>query len=212
MATVQGHAQCSWKAKVVMNGLSTEFKVGTGADVTMVLPTLYYGLRSTPVLNKATRLLMGPCKQKLNYLGTFIAELQVKDTIAKEQVYVIKDLERPLLGKEPAEHLKLVSRLDSFSGDYYKSKVAYKYPKLFHRLGVMKDSYQITLKKALNPSKLQFQGKSLYHCIRGKKENWIECWNQVSYPKLTSPQIGVLPWCPKKQWQSQGLHGPQQAE
>ena len=115
MATVQGHAQCSWKAKVVMNGLSTEFKVDTGADVTMGRPTLYYGLRSTPVLNKATRLLMGPCKQKLNYLGTFIVELQVKDTIAKEQVYVIKDLERPLLGKEPAEHLKLVSRLDSLT-------------------------------------------------------------------------------------------------
>ena len=91
MATVQGHAQCSWKAKVVMNGLSTEFKVDTGADVTMGRPTLYYGLRSTPVLNKATRLLMGPCKQKLSCSGTFIAELQVKDTIPKERMYGIED-------------------------------------------------------------------------------------------------------------------------
>ena len=116
-ATVQGHAQHSWKAKVVMNGQPTEFKVD---------------LKPTPILNKATWLLMGPCKQKLSCLGTFIRELQVKDLIAEERVYVIEDLERPLLSREPAEHLKLMSRLESLSSDDYKSKVADIYPKLFH--------------------------------------------------------------------------------
>ena len=46
---------------------------------------------------------MSPCKQKLSCLGTFQAELQVQDKIGKEQVYVIEDLERPLLGRKPAE-------------------------------------------------------------------------------------------------------------
>ena len=73
---------------------------------------------------------MGPCKQKPSCLRTFITELQVKDTVAKEQVHVIEDLKQPLLGREPAEHLKHISRLDRLSNDDYKSKVINKYPKL----------------------------------------------------------------------------------
>ena len=113
VATVQGQAQSSWKAKLVMNGQPTEFKVDTGADVTVVPPNLCYSLKPTRVLNKASRLLMGPCKQKLSCPGTFIADLQVKDIISKKRVYGIEDLERPLLGREPTQYLKLISRLDS---------------------------------------------------------------------------------------------------
>ena len=113
VATVQGQAQSSWKAKLVMNGQPAEFKVDTGADVTVVPPNMYYSLKPTRVLNKASRLLMGPCKQKLSCPGTFIADLQVKDIISKKRVYGIEDLERPLLGREPTQYLKLISRLDS---------------------------------------------------------------------------------------------------
>ena len=84
---------------------------------------------------------MGPCKQKLNCLGTFLAELQVHDKVAKEQVYVIEDLKRPLLGGKPAELPKLISRLDSLSSDDYKSNVPDNHPRLFEGLGVMKGSY-----------------------------------------------------------------------
>lgn len=52
-----------------------------------------------------------------------MAELQVHDKVAKEQIYVIEDLERPLPRRKPAELLELISRLDSLSSDDYKSKV-----------------------------------------------------------------------------------------
>ena len=93
---------------------------------------------------------MGPCKQKLSCL-TFITELQVQDKVAKEQVYEIADLKRPLLRRKPAELLKLISRLDSLSSDDYRGKVADKYPKLFQGLAVIKDSYCITLKEDAKP-------------------------------------------------------------
>jgi len=64
---------------------------------------------------------VGACKQTLSCLGTVIAELQVQGKVAKEQVYVIEDLERPLLGRKPAELLKLISRLDSLSSDDTKT-------------------------------------------------------------------------------------------
>ena len=50
----------------------------------------------------------------------------MQDKVAKEQLYLIGDLERPLLGRKPGK-LKLISRLDSLSNDDYKSKLADKY-------------------------------------------------------------------------------------
>ena len=61
VAIVQGQAQSSWKAEVVMNGQPTEFKFDTCEDVTAVPQSLYYSLKPTHVLNKASRLLMGSC-------------------------------------------------------------------------------------------------------------------------------------------------------
>jgi len=105
-----------------LNGRKVDFKLDAGADVTVIPPSLYQSLKPTPLLSKTTKLLMGPVKQKLNCLGTFTAELQVQDNVTTEQVYVIPDLERELLGRAIAERLKLVSRLDSLSTDKYKGK------------------------------------------------------------------------------------------
>ena len=113
---------------------------------------------------------MGPRKQKLNCLGTFIEDLQVHDKIAKEQVYVIKNLERPLLGRQPAELLTLITTLDSLSSDDYKSKVADKYPKLFEGLGVMKDSYCITFKEDDRPFQVSVQRKVPFPLYQKTKE------------------------------------------
>ena len=191
---VQGRTGDSWKAEVSFNGLLAEFKLDTGADVTVIPPSLYHSLQPTPLLSRTTRLLMGPCKQKLSCLGTFTVELQVQDKVAKEQVYVIEVLERPLLGRKPAELLKLISRLDRMSSDDYKSKVADKYPKLFGGLGVMKDSYCITLKEDARPFQVSVPRRYPSPCIRKLKKSWTGCWRQVSYPELTNPLIGALPW------------------
>ena len=123
-----------------------------------------------------------------------MAELQVQDKVAKEQVYVTEDLEQPLLGREPAELLKLISRLDNLSSDDYKSKVADKYPKLFVRLGVMKDSYCITLKEDVRPFQVSIPRKVPFPLYQKLKKSWTGCWRQVTYPELTNPLIGTLPW------------------
>ena len=41
----------------------------------------------------------------------------MQDKCAREKVYVVEDLERARLGREPAERLKLISRLESLSSD-----------------------------------------------------------------------------------------------
>ena len=86
-------------------------------------------------------------------------------------MYVIEDLERPLLRKNPAELLTLISRLDSLSSDDYKSNVADKYRKLFEGLGVMKDSYCISLKEDARPFQVSVPRKVPFPLYQKTKEN-----------------------------------------
>jgi len=114
------------------NGRKVDFKLDAGADVTVIPPSLHQSLKPTPLLSKTTKLPTGPCKQKLNCLGTFTAELQMQENVTTEQVYVIPDLKRALLGRAVAERLKLVSRLDSLSTDEYKAKLNKEAPQVVH--------------------------------------------------------------------------------
>ena len=92
------------------------------------------------------------------------------DKIAKEQEYVIENYERPLLGRQPAELLTLITRLDSLRSDDYKSKVTDKYPKLFEGLGVMKDSHCITLKEDTRPFQVSVPRKVPFPLYQKTKE------------------------------------------
>ena len=83
-----------------------------------------------------------------------------------------------MLGRKPAELLKLISRLDNLSSDDYKNKVTDKYPKLFEGLGVMEDSYRITLKEedakpfqVSVPRKVPF---SLYQKTKEESDRMLE--------------------------------------
>ena len=90
-------------------------------------------------------MLMGPCRHKLNCLGTFTVELQGQGKVMEEKIDVVQDLKRALLGREAADCLKLITRLDSLSSDSYKAAVVEKYPQLFKGLGEMKESAPTTL-------------------------------------------------------------------
>ena len=71
---------------------------------------------------------MGPCKHELCSLGNFTAKLCVDEKVIRELIYVVKDLGRPLLGRDAAEELKLINRVDIVSSDDYKTNMASKHP------------------------------------------------------------------------------------
>ncbi|XP_015779103.1 PREDICTED: uncharacterized protein K02A2.6-like [Acropora digitifera] len=148
---VERNSKESWKAEVKLNEHAVKFKVDTGADVTVIPPNIYHSLVPKPSLSKCDKMLMGLCKHKLCCLGNFTAKLYVDDKVITELIYVVKDLDRPLLGREAAEKLKLVNRVDTVSSDDYKTKIASKHPQLFTGLGQMRETYTITLKEDAKP-------------------------------------------------------------
>ena len=74
----------------------------------------------------------------------------------ENDVYVVKDLERPLLSRYDSQSLNLinkvetVNKVESNQGDY-KAQIIEKYPKLFKGLGQIPGEYSITLKDHATP-------------------------------------------------------------
>ena len=100
---VERNSKESWKAEVKLNEHAVKFKAETCADVTVISPNKYHSLVPKPSLSKCDKTLMGPCKHKLCCLGNVTGKLCVDDKVITELIYVVKDLERPLLGRKAAE-------------------------------------------------------------------------------------------------------------
>ena len=80
-------------------------------------------------------------------LGNYSTKLSIDERSTGEEIYVIRDLERPLLGRHAVESLNLLTRVNSIAKGDYKAKVRTQVPKLFIGLGRMKAEYTITLQE-----------------------------------------------------------------
>ena len=117
----------------------------------MLSPETYEKLPSHPKIRPTQKMLRGPCKQKLFCKGVFTAKLQTNDREVEEEVYVLQDLEHPLLSKRAAEKLKLIKRVDGITKQSVKESVMNEFPELFKGLGKMKTKYTITLQEEARP-------------------------------------------------------------
>ncbi|KAJ7995746.1 hypothetical protein DPEC_G00247790 [Dallia pectoralis] len=92
-------------------------------------------------LEKATRVLLGPGRTRLNVKGKFTATLRKNSKSTKEEIYVVEGLCTPLLGGLAANNISLDS----------KETVKREFPKLFCGLGKMEGEYNIVLKPGAQP-------------------------------------------------------------
>ena len=101
-----------WKVELYIEGCLTTFKIDTGADVT-VIPKCLLDKLPSPTLTPAKKTLIGPNRSKLPLLGCFKAKLQKQEKETHEEVYVVPNLQTPLLGKPAIKALGLAVRVDS---------------------------------------------------------------------------------------------------
>ena len=95
----------------------------------------------------------------MNCKGVFRACLSKDLKSIDEDIYLVQDVARPLLGRNAAENLKLISRVCELRSDDYKAKVVHEYPNLFTGLGKMEEECTIKLKDGSKPFALSVPRK-----------------------------------------------------
>ena len=107
-----------WMVKLALEGHNVNFKIDPGADVTAISEARFRmisGQRGP--LRLPDKELFGPGRTKLNVAGQFTGTLTWKDAAVQDEIYVVKSLKVPLLGRPAIEALKLVARLDTLDTD-----------------------------------------------------------------------------------------------
>ena len=128
-----------------------EFKLDSGANVTFLRESTNHKLQVKPEPQRTNNVLLGPCNYMMECRGKYSTKLSIDERSTEEEIYVIRDLERPLLGRHAAQSPNLLTRVNSMAKGGYKAKVKHKYPKLFIGLGRMKAEYNITLQENPKP-------------------------------------------------------------
>ncbi len=104
-----------WHVKLSMQGTAVEFKIDTGADITVMSEQTFLKLPCRPHLTKTLADIRSP-GGKLDCIGKFLACTERKGQNVSFWTYVVKGpYTNNLLSRKTACEMKLVSRVDSIS-------------------------------------------------------------------------------------------------
>ena len=131
----------AWFTQLKIGSDHVQFKIDTGADVTILSKESYDRLSHPPALQTTSLNLMSPGGQVLT-LGEFTSHVKHKGTAYKVRIIVITgDKSTNLLARDVAFKMKLIARLDEI--DHYNSG---------KDIGLMKTSpVKIHLKDSIKP-------------------------------------------------------------
>ena len=63
-------------------------------------------------MEPTNKVLLGPSNYKIKCSGKFTGELSVNNETLNEEIYVVKGLQTPLLGRVASSKLKLIQKVD----------------------------------------------------------------------------------------------------
>ena len=135
-----------WTVVLQLNNRALEFKVDTGADVT-VIPENAYLPRKDGELEPASIPLNRPTGEPLEVCRRFTAWLIRTTMKSQQEIYVVRNLRRALLGQPAMKALRVAALVEPVQDD----NVVEQFPELFKSLGKLKDSYKIMLREGATP-------------------------------------------------------------
>ena len=146
--TIQEVHRNPWHVSLHINDATVEFKIDTGADISVVPKSLLNKLKIIS-LKPSKKNLQGPGSNTLAVQGKFTAVITYKRKKVTEDIYVIQNLRTPLLGRPAIEKLELLSHVNNI--EEKSSTVMSEFPKLFKGLGSLEGEYRIELKPNATP-------------------------------------------------------------
>ena len=134
-----------WTVTLRLDGTPVQLHIDTGAEVTVVTEEIWKGVP----LAHADRKLRGPDSHLIQAQGTFVATMQLDKQETKE-VFVVKDLAKPLLGRPAIEALNLIQRTCIASIEQSLNPKQ-QFPSLFQGLGKLEGDYMMRLQDNAEP-------------------------------------------------------------
>ncbi len=177
-----------WIESIKLNGVSTVFKLDTGAAVTAI-PSSSFSTQKHGALYPTGKVLFGPGNHKLDVKGQFKGQLGIKNKTTEQDIYVVAGLSKPLLGLPAIEALKLIQRL--YTVHEQQNDFRAKYPSVFTGLGKLKEPYTIELEPSAEPHALS-SPRRVPLPMRDKVHAELKRMEDMGViSKVTQP----TPWC-----------------
>ena len=146
LGTIQAKTPSSddqWIVTLSVNSTPVEFKIDTGPDVS-VIPEAIFNKIDGVTLKQTSRSLSGPSNLPLHICGQFTGTLNHWTVEIKEETFVVRGLEKALMGRPAITALGLVSRVNAI--EKKGEKFVARYPDFFQLLGTFEGEYHIKLK------------------------------------------------------------------
>ena len=100
-----------WTAELLLNGIPMTFKIDTGAEVTIIPESAATPFKE--LLRSPEGMLHGAGESSLSVCGQFMGTLQLNTKTAKEEIFMVKNLHKPLVGLTAIQALNLVKRVST---------------------------------------------------------------------------------------------------
>ena len=138
----------SLNVSLSVNGQSVNFKVDTGAEVSVISEeTMNHMIQDSRLERRSTtKRLVTANKTALNVKCEFTAYLTYSNRSVEQTVYVVKGIQNNLLGLLAIKALEMLARVETI-----QKAILEQYPSLFTGLGTLKGEYKIELKPNAEP-------------------------------------------------------------
>ena len=137
-----------WAVTLQLNVRVIEFQIDTGAEVTVISEHAWRQI-SCPPLSATQCRLRGPDTHTLSVNGIFTGKHRNGENEAEEEIYVVKRLHTPLLGRPAIDQLGLLARVGTVDRCHQSPKQ--QFPQLFEGLGKLQGDYNIELEPEAKP-------------------------------------------------------------
>ena len=110
-------------------------------------------LKNSPLIQKTNKKIFAPGKTKIYVVSQFQATLTTEHIKTKQTLFIVGNLQEPLLGRPAIEAFHLLERVNTLQsqGGSDQNSVKNEFPKLFKGLGKLKSIYKITMENHTKP-------------------------------------------------------------
>lgn len=144
-----------WQANMSIGTVEVDFKIDTGADVSIISERVYEKLVPRPRLRKSGVQLKAYNGRRIPSLGVYTVPVRYKERELALSVEVVPGENQPIVGAKDSERLGLVKRLHSVdamgSADSLKESVRSKHPSLFQAHGALPGVHSFVVKEGATP-------------------------------------------------------------